>query len=119
MSDQIIYKVLRPEEWRDFSACDLYAGSPDDVRDGFIHFSTEGQVRETVAKYFANVEGLKLLAYRTADLGNDLKWEESRGDELFPHLYAQLPRAAVKKEWDLGFADDGHQFPSALKGADE
>ena len=66
-----------------------FRGSDVDLRDGFIHFSTAAQVAETAAKHFAGQSGLMLVAVDADALGPALKWERSRGDDLFPHLYAR------------------------------
>ena len=73
-----------------------FLGTEVDERDGFIHFSTAAQVAETAAKHFAQKSDLMLIAVDADALGAALKWERSRGGELFPHLYAALPLAAVR-----------------------
>jgi uncharacterized protein (DUF952 family) len=73
----------------------VFRGSPDDRRDGFIHFSTAAQVRGTLEKYFAGESGLVLIAVAAGKLGAALKWEPSRGGALFPHLYGDLSLTAV------------------------
>jgi uncharacterized protein (DUF952 family) len=39
---------------------------------------------------------LTLVAVDTDALDTQLKWETSRGGDLFPHLYAPLPLSAVR-----------------------
>jgi uncharacterized protein (DUF952 family) len=90
-----IYKVLRVGEWEAFSTADAFAGSADDLRDGFVHLSTGEQLRATVEKHFADEDYLVLLAVDAEALGEKLKWEPSRGGALFPHLYGALPMSAV------------------------
>lgn len=108
----MIYKLLRPDEWAAFQAKGIFAGSPADVKDGFIHFSTAAQVRETAAKHFVGVEGLVLAAADPRKLGAALKWEPSRGGQLFPHLYSPMTLKAVERTWPLALGPDGlHQFP--------
>lgn len=92
---EIVYKILRVPEWEAAEAAGQLAGSPDDVKDGFIHLSTAEQLRETVAKHFASEDYLVLLAVDAAALGEALKWDASRGGALFPHLYGMLPLDAV------------------------
>src|SRR3954469_8744184 len=89
----IIYKIVPAPLWRASVASGVFTGSPVDVRDGFIHFSTADQVRETAARHFAGVEDLLLVAVSADQL--DIKWEPSRGGALFPHLYAPLPTETV------------------------
>ena len=96
-TDSLIYKIMHRADW--MAACDRgsYEGSPDDQRDGFIHFSTAGQVPGTLAKHYAGREGLVIAAFSSAALGDALRWEPSRGGALFPHLYGPFdPHAALK-----------------------
>lgn len=107
-----IYHVCKREEWEAESASGAYAGSAQDARDGFIHFSGPDQVKESTAKHRAGQDGLVLLAVDSAKLGDALKWEPSRGGALFPHLYGKLPRDAVISVHDLPLGpDDLHRFP--------
>jgi uncharacterized protein (DUF952 family) len=92
---QIIYKICRRDEWSAAERERLFRGSPDDLRDGFIHFSTAAQCPGTFEKYFAGQTGLVLVAVDTRALGTALKWEPSRGGALFPHLYGELGLDAV------------------------
>ena len=91
----VIYKVLRAPEWADMQGRGVFAGSPDDQRDGFIHFSTAEQLEGTIARHFAGERDLVVLEVDAALLGEKLHWEPSRGGALFPHLYGELPLAAV------------------------
>ena len=91
-----IYKICEQASWREAERAGLYCGSQLDVHDGFIHFSTAAQVAATAAKHFAKQTDLMLVAVDGAVLGAALKWEKSRGGDLFPHLYAALPVAAVR-----------------------
>lgn len=90
-----IYKICRLDEWAEAERAGVFRGSPDDKRDGFIHFSTAVQIPETVEKYFAGESDLVLVAVDAAKLGAALKWEPSRGGALFPHLYGDLSLTAV------------------------
>jgi uncharacterized protein (DUF952 family) len=91
-----IYKICTRPEWRSAGHDGHYRGSNLDCRDGFIHFSTAAQARETAAKHFAGQTDLMLVAVDVAALGPSLRWERSRGGDLFPHLYGGLPLAAVR-----------------------
>ncbi|MDF2096802.1 DUF952 domain-containing protein [Aquibaculum arenosum] len=108
---ETIYHVCRAEDWAAAGANGGYCGSADDLRDGFIHFSTAAQVRESVAKHRAGQEGLVILAVEAEALGNALRWEPSRGGQLFPHLYGPLPPEALRWERPLPLGPDGHIFP--------
>lgn len=95
--DSLIYKILDRAEWIAARDAGSYAGSADDLRDGFIHFSTAAQVPGTLARHFAGRGNLVIAAFSPASLGPALRMEASRKGELFPHLYGPLdPGLAVK-----------------------
>ena len=87
-------------------------GAPIDLSDGYVHFSTAQQAAETAAKHFAGVDGLLLLAVDGDGLGDLLKWEVSRGDALFPHLYRALRLSDVLWAKPMPLVDGVHQFPA-------
>ena len=91
-----IYKILPRADWTAAHEAGRYEGSPLDRQDGFIHFSTAAQAPETARRHFHGQPDLVLVRIDAARLGGALKWEPSRGGELFPHLYAALPLAAVR-----------------------
>jgi uncharacterized protein (DUF952 family) len=91
-----IYKICGRLEWRAAEAAGQFRGSAVDLHDGFIHFSDASQLAETVAKHFAGQTDLMLIAVDSAALGPALRWERSRNDALFPHLYGSLPLTAVR-----------------------
>jgi uncharacterized protein (DUF952 family) len=102
-----IYHMCRREEWTLAAAAGSYAGSSQDAKDGFIHFSTAEQLAETARRHRAGQAGLVLLAVDTDLLGDALRWEPSRQGALFPHLYGALPIFAVRWVKDLLLAADG------------
>ena len=107
-----IYKITPASAWREAERAGVYRGSADDARDGFIHFSTASQVAETVRKHYHGQTGLFLIAVDAAALGEALRWEVSRNDELFPHLYGELDLGAVIEILDLrARSDGGHDVP--------
>lgn len=111
---QWIYKICTRTEWNDALGVGVYAGSDHDRADGFVHFSTAGQVVETAAKHFAQQDDLVIVAVDPARLDEHaLKWEPSRGGDLFPHLYGSLPADTAVWVKDLPWcADDKrHLFP--------
>jgi uncharacterized protein (DUF952 family) len=111
----LIYKIVPAALWRAAEALAQFDGAPADVADGFIHFSTAGQVRETAAKHFAAQRDLLLVAMDAERLGEALKWEPSRGGDLFPHLYGKLQLADVLRVDALPVRDDGtHDFTGLL-----
>jgi len=107
-----LYKIIAAAHWRAAEHDGIFRGSADDLRDGFIHFSTAEQVKETAAKYFSGQDDLLLISIDGARLGGALKWEPSRGGALFPHLYGELALSAVTKVERLTlFPGGGHAFP--------
>ena len=107
----IIYKICPTPLWRAAEDAGSFAGAPIDLADGFIHFSTADQVRETAAKHFSGQDDLVLVAIDADRLGPALKYEPSRGGALFPHLYAALDLGAVVWVKPLPLAGGVHQFP--------
>lgn len=90
-----IFKICSRSVWEEIRLCEFWTGSAHDLRDGFIHFSTASQVSETIRKHYADQDNLMLLKVDAASLGDGLKWEPSRGGQLFPHLYGPLPLSSV------------------------
>jgi len=110
---QLIYKILPRAEWRAAEAAAVFGGSGIDLEDGFIHFSTATQVKETAAKHFAGQSDLVQVAIEAERLGPALKWEPSRGGALFPHLYGSFPTREALWVRPLPLGPDGnHVFPS-------
>lgn len=107
----MIFKLLRPTEWAELQSRGSFAGSQADLKDGFIHFSTAEQVRETARRHFAAEPEVVLAEVEPETLGSSLRWEPSRGGALFPHLYAALPLEAVRRTWRLEAGPEGHAFP--------
>jgi uncharacterized protein (DUF952 family) len=108
----IIYKILDTEVWRKAESAGIFHGAGIDLTDGYIHFSTATQAAETAARHFAGRSGLCLVAIDGDKLGPALKFEPSRGGELFPHLYGPLALDAVLWVKPLSLAEDGtHCFP--------
>ena len=115
MSSDRVYHVCKREEWQAALAAGFYEGSSQDKADGFIHFSGLETVRASTAKHRAGQDKLILLVADANKLGDDLKWEESRGGMLFPHLYAALPVDAVIEAIDISLDADGvHTFPDHI-----
>ena len=111
--DKTIYKIVPRELWQPARVAGLFKGAPIDLKAGFIHFSTAVQAVETARLHFAGQSDLLLVAVDATLFGDALKWEASRGGDLFPHLYADLPLDAVLWEKPLPLGEDGlHLFPS-------
>lgn len=110
-----IYKIATQDQWKEAVTTGVFKGAPIDLEDGYIHFSTADQVRETATKHFHGQKNLKLVKVATAPLGDTLKWEVSRGGALFPHLYAQLNINDAISVIDLQEDQTGgHIFPEDL-----
>lgn len=113
----IILKIFRQDEWQILRTQGETVGAPIDVADGYVHFSTAEQAVETAAKHFADEDDLMLLGVDSDRLGDDLKWEVSRGGQLFPHLYRKLHLDDVAWAQPLPLVDGRHQFPPGLEEA--
>lgn len=108
--------MCRFDEWQTAVNVGVYPGSSQDIADGFMHFSNAEQIIESAAKHRAGQNNLVLLTVDADVLGDDLKWETSRGGALFPHLYGPLLVAQVMKTEALNLDDRGvHIFPDDLK----
>ena len=101
-----IYKICERSLWEEAQRNGMFRGAAIDLQDRFIHFSTAAQVRKTAAKHFAGLADLVLVAVDAQALGDGLRWEPSRGGDLFPHLYGRLPLYAVL--WTRPLPLDGH-----------
>ncbi|WP_342656960.1 DUF952 domain-containing protein [Sphingomonas sp. NY01] len=101
------YKVLTAEQMAALETDGVFTGAPVDRQDGYIHLSTAAQLTETVDKHFAGQSDLHVAAVDLEAMGDAVRWEESRGGQLFPHLYADLPLNAVVAYSPLKRDDDG------------
>ncbi len=107
----LVFKIVGVAEWRAAESAGVFAGSEVDRADGFIHFSSAAQAPQTAEKWFNGRQDLTLVAIDAGALGAVLKWEPSRGGELFPHLYGPLPMSAVVWSRALLLDEDGrHRF---------
>ena len=91
----VVYKICSKTVWEEIRKLASWTGSPHDLQDGFIHFSTESQLPGTLLKHYAGQSELMLLSIDSVALGDALKWEPSRGGDLFPHLYGALRISTV------------------------
>jgi uncharacterized protein (DUF952 family) len=109
---RMIYHMCPAETWHEALHSGIYHGTADDRRDGFIHFSTAEQIAESARRHRAGQAGLLLIAVESARLGQRLKWEKSRGGDLFPHLYGPLDPSEAASVRPLPLGPDGeHLFP--------
>ncbi|MBB36246.1 MAG: hypothetical protein CME88_16345 [Hirschia sp.] len=118
MSNKIIFKILTAADWQKAQAgADVQA--PVDIVDGYVHFSTATQVQETLNKWFTGEEGAVLLAYSASDFPSLLRWERSRNEELFPHVYGRVNAKQAKSVWTMEMGPNGAPIapPEALEFA--
>ena len=106
MSD-LAFKLVDRAEWEAARAEWADAGSAVDLADGYIHMSSAAQLAETARRHYRGRTDLVLVAVDLTVLGEALKWETSRGGDLFPHLFAPLPVAAAREERGLSVDADG------------
>ena len=104
---QTAYKVLTADQMATLEQDGTFAGAPVDVADGCIHLSTAAQLTETVDRHFVGQADLHIAAVDLGSFGGSLKWEESRGGQLFPHLYGPLLLETVIAYGPLDRDDDG------------
>ena len=112
MNFKFIYKIIEKDELLKIKAKNTYSGSSKDLKDGFIHFSSEEQIEGTLKKYYTNQKNLKLLKVDTLKLDN-LIWEQASDGNMFPHLYSSLDLSNVIDEFELVLDEDGlHKLPA-------
>jgi uncharacterized protein (DUF952 family) len=115
VSDLFAYKILTKDQYDQLKTDGAFKGAPVDLADGYIHMSTRDQAAETAAKHFAGQDNLVMVMVDLAPFGEAVKWEESRGGALFPHLYGDLPLSAVAGKVVLRLDERGkHLFPAGF-----
>lgn len=102
-----VYKIVSRIAWDEAVAGGRFDGAAIDLRDGYIHLSTGAQAQDTARLHFKGQSGLVLVALSAEALGPALKWEASRGGQLFPHLYAPLDPALALSVRDIPLGADG------------
>jgi uncharacterized protein (DUF952 family) len=110
-----VYKILPRAEWIAAQDQGRFDGSGIDLKDGYIHLSTAAQAAETARLHFAGLDGLVLLKIAAEDLGASLRWEPSRGGQLFPHLYGPLDPRQVAAACPLELNAAGWPDPGPLE----
>ena len=110
----LLYKIMTKQEWAAAQAQGTYEGSEVDMKDGFIHLSAAHQVRATAQKHFAEMADLLLVSVLEKNLVKNLRWEVSRGGDLFPHIYGPLQLSAISEVIPLPLVNGVHQFPDGL-----
>jgi uncharacterized protein (DUF952 family) len=106
-SPEFVYKIVGRAAFEAARSAMVFPTMPIDRKDGFVHFSTAGQLAETLRLHFAGQSDLVVFAVATSGLGAALRWEPSRGGELFPHGYGALPPALVGQRASVSVGADG------------
>jgi uncharacterized protein (DUF952 family) len=104
---RLIYKIVSAESWRIAEQNGVFPGSEIDMRDGYIHFSASHQVRGTLEKHFQGQADLLLVTVDVSAVEDGLRWEPSRGGDLFPHLYRDLK---IPEASSVEPIDDNREF---------
>ena len=107
MADLVAYKVLTAAQLAELEHHGVFAGEPVDLADGYIHMSTAAQLDQTVTKHFGGQHDLTVAAVDLEALGDAVRWEPSRGGQLFPHLYGTLSLDSLIAYGPLEREDDG------------
>ena len=111
MNLKYIFKIIDNDEWQKVKKSGSYSGSSKDIKDGFIHFSGEDQVKGTLEKYYSKQKNLVLLKVETLKLDH-LIWEQASDGNMFPHLYSSLDLSNIVDEFEIRLNKDGvHQLP--------
>ena len=114
MNLKFVFKIIEKNEWKKAKKLGIYSGSTEDIEDGYIHFSEEQQVMETLNKYYKDKENLILLKVHTLNLQH-LLWEQASNGDMYPHLYSPLDVKNVKDEFEIILGEDGnHYLPENL-----
>lgn len=114
--EEVVYKICPESAWLEAQRRGELVPSADDRRDGYMHLSAKAQLVETLRKHFADQRDLVLLSILTAGIPSEaLRWEPSRGGQLFPHLYAELPVSLVHRADSIPYDEHGrHALPELV-----
>ena len=78
---------------------------------GYIHLSTAAQLDETLRKHFPGQDDLVIAAIDLTALGGTLRWEVSRGGQLFPHVHGKLRLAHMLAHAPLAWENGSAKLP--------
>ncbi|ACT58596.1 DUF952 domain-containing protein [Hirschia baltica] len=106
MENRLLFKILDATAWQAAIAGELVQ-APVDIADGYVHFSTAFQVQETLDKWFQGEEEAVLIAFDANAFGDQLKWEVSRGNDKFPHVYGEVRANQAIKVWYMDIGPSG------------
>ena len=115
MNLEFIFKIIDKDEWLKAKQSGTYEGSKKDIQDGYIHFSEENQIQETLQRHYSKRENLIILKVNAFKLDH-LLWEQASNGDMYPHLYSPLDTSTVVNEYELTLNEDGsHELPEILK----
>ncbi len=109
-----VYKIIAREAWAKACAAGRFEGAPIDLNDGYIHLSTGSQAQDTARLHFRGQTGLVVVAFEAEAFGEALKWEASRGGQLFPHVYGAIDTALAVEVTDAALDGEGAPQIGAL-----
>lgn len=114
-SPKYIYKIVDAKHWQSAKGEKNLPPMPIDEADGYFHFSTRAQLAKTLELYFAGQKDVAILAVDVASLVQNIKWEPSRGGDLFPHVYGDFPMSAIVRKDFIDIAPNGQcVLPSSI-----
>lgn len=112
--ESVAYKIEKAKTWLECQENGVYLGSELDLKDGFIHLSTISQAQKTLDLYFQNIDDLIIAEVDLESFGENLKWEKSRGGDLFPHLYCALSLEKVTATYDIEYINGQPFLPKQI-----
>lgn len=105
--EKFAFKIETADRWQAAMQYGAYKGSALDIKDGFIHLSTATQFAETFRRYFSQIPNLIVAKIDLEALGDTVVFEPSRGGEMFPHIYGDIPAKAVIEVLSIIVGVDG------------
>ena len=113
---EMLYRIA-PAADVQVAAAQGWFESADLAEEGFIHCSFLHQVMGVSRRHYAGQQGLVLFSIDPAAVDCEIRVENtSGGTELYPHIYGQVPWAAVKQVYQDTYDQAGvFQLPVALK----
>ncbi len=101
-----IFHLATTDEWTAAEASGVVA-PPSLAIEGFVHCSTDDQLRSTIERHFGGVEDLVVLRLDAPAFADDLRWEESRPGETYPHVHRAIAVDEVLEviPWHRGVDD--------------
>jgi uncharacterized protein (DUF952 family) len=110
-----VYKICSQTIWNAAMSKGIFEGATIDLTDGFIHLSTAAQAPVTASLFFKTGDDLILVEFEDQNLAG-LKYEPSRGGELFPHIYGSIDTNLALSVFKLLRQADGNlKFPDGFQ----